>query len=236
MAAGKAPTLECRLQNSLLPFGKVFRHRQRLWRDCSEAKSFGFRHAGAQLLFEPDGEVVGKFLHAVTFRAPWLEGEEPEGHRSCWRGLYVVYPSGAVCIFNCRDCDHSADVHFDDTSFSDEFMLGLPKFLGIPVPTANNTPSPPLEHELLCRWLVGDGAEWERLQAARAMSAGFNLNPWASEFVARGSANEENYFRSECLDQALGWEMRATWECPACDAESSDMRHLECFMCGLPRL
>lgn len=243
-------TLEFRLEDDVLPFGKVFRHEHCLVREWSEIKSFGSRHARAQLLFQPDGEVVGKFLHLVAFKEPWLEGEEPEGHRSCWRGLYVAYPSGGVCIFCCQDCDEdtitpdgTSNVSFEDTTFNDEFMRGLPAAPELPIPTAACVPSPPLEQEPLCRWLLGEGTEEERLRSAQAVSAGFSLDAWASEFVAADdqcfdeSGEGRGYrFRMECLEQILEWETRGTWECTACAAISGDFRHAACGVCGLPRL
>ena len=144
------PILELQLLDHV-PFAGavVFDRARRLSVDLTaEAKSFGTRYTGCQLDFTPDGTVCGKFVKLVAYRAPHgrpLEGgrghgDGAEGERSCFRGLYLVTPSGGVVIFACTDCecdvlaaDGTPDVSFDDTPFDNQFMRDLG--LTLPLPT-----------------------------------------------------------------------------------------------------
>lgn len=220
------PTLEFRLRHRVPPLGMTFERPQRL--TCSlvsEAKSFGTRYAGCQLAFGPDGTVVGKFLKLITFRKPY--GEAPEGDRSCWRGLYMVFPGGAVIVFECADCDANA-ISFENTDFGDAWLQEVAR---VELPLSMCTPEDRDREDWSAappkRWLVGDGVEADRLEAVELMQ---RLHG-EQEFCTLSGELRPKY-----LARLLSWPQRAAWECPACDARNENLRGLACSTCGRPRL
>eukprot|EP00746_Dinoflagellata_sp_MGD_P091829 gnl/MRDRNA2_/MRDRNA2_36372_c0_seq1.p1 gnl/MRDRNA2_/MRDRNA2_36372_c0~~gnl/MRDRNA2_/MRDRNA2_36372_c0_seq1.p1 ORF type:complete len:351 (+),score=63.06 gnl/MRDRNA2_/MRDRNA2_36372_c0_seq1:94-1146(+) len=160
------------LEEALPPGGMWFKQAQTLKARSFGKNSSGKRHSYAQLNFQPDGYVIGKFLNASSKQH--VGGNHLEGHRSGWLAQYLVYRGGVLRFYNCSDLPPS-DGDFGDTDFNDSMLLSqagiCSDILPLPIGSPCNGSQP------LCRWLVGEGNENDCLQAAKKITAVLDAEP-----------------------------------------------------------